>query len=184
MLPIGGADMPVVISLLNAFTGLSAAAAGFALDNIALIVAGTLVGASGTILTKQMAEAMNRSIANVLFARLRRRRRRARGAATARSAVRSTGADDVAIQLAYARLGRRRPRLRHGGRPGPARGRASSPTSSRSAASRSTTRSTRSPGRMPGHMNVLLAEADVPYEQLKEMDDINPRVRRAPTSRS
>ena len=68
MLPIGGADMPVVISLLNAFTGLSAAAAGFALDNVALIVAGTLVGSSGTILTMEMATAMNRSVANILFA--------------------------------------------------------------------------------------------------------------------
>ena len=95
MLPIGGADMPVVISLLNAFTGLSAAAAGFALDNVALIVAGTLVGSSGTILTMEMATAMNRSVANVLFAGFggapagRRRRRRPRSARTSRSAPRT-----------------------------------------------------------------------------------------------
>ena len=94
MLPIGGADMPVVISLLNAFTGLSAAAAGFALDNVALIVAGTLVGSSGTILTMEMATAMNRSVANILFAGFGgapagRRRAPARSARTPRSAPRT-----------------------------------------------------------------------------------------------
>src|SRR3954464_2714487 len=104
VLPIGGADMPVVISLLNAFTGLSAAAAGFALDNVALIVAGTLVGSSGTILTMEMATAMNRSVANILFSGF--------GGAPAGGgggggedgdrSVRSTSADDVAIQLSYA----------------------------------------------------------------------------------
>src|SRR4051794_1207187 len=102
VLPIGGADMPVVISTLNAFTGLSAAAAGVALDNTALIVAGMLVGASGSILTKQMAEAMNRSIGNVFFAGVG-----AGGPALASDTggtVRSTSAADVAIQLSYARL--------------------------------------------------------------------------------
>src|SRR4051794_8397672 len=102
VLPIGGADMPVVISTLNAFTGLSAAAAGVALDNTALIVAGMLVGASGSILTKQMAEAMNRSIGNVFFAGVG-----AGGPALAADTggtVRSTSAADVAIQLSYARL--------------------------------------------------------------------------------
>src|ERR671931_1597178 len=103
VLPIGGADMPVVISTLNAFTGLSAAAAGLALNNTALIVAGMLVGASGTILTDQMADAMNRSIGNVFFAGLG-----AGGPALAASSdggtVRSTSASDVAIQLSYARL--------------------------------------------------------------------------------
>jgi NAD(P) transhydrogenase subunit beta len=102
VLPIGGADMPVVISTLNAFTGLSAAAAGVALDNTALIVAGMLVGASGSILTRQMAEAMNRSIGNVFFSGLG-----AGGPAIASETggtVRSTSAADVAIQLSYARL--------------------------------------------------------------------------------
>ncbi len=101
VLPIGGADMPVVISLLNAFTGLSAAAAGFALDNVALIVAGTLVGSSGTILTMEMATAMNRSVGNVLFAGF--------GGAPAEvqqpprsGPVVSIGAQDAAIKLAYA----------------------------------------------------------------------------------
>ena len=105
MLPIGGADMPVVISTLNAFTGLSAAAAGIALDNTALIVAGMLVGASGSILTKQMADAMNRSIANVFFGGFGAggggRAGRADGVG---GTVRSTSAADVAIQLSYARL--------------------------------------------------------------------------------
>ena len=105
VLPIGGADMPVVISLLNAFTGLSAAAAGIALDNTALIVAGMLVGASGSILTKQMADAMNRSVANVFFGGFGG----GSGAVVAGDddvdrTVRSTSAADVAIQLSYARL--------------------------------------------------------------------------------
>ena len=106
VLPIGGADMPVVISTLNAFTGLSAAAAGVALDNTALIVAGMLVGASGTILTDQMAKAMNRSIASVLlggFGGAHRGDRRARAGADDGRIVRSTSAADAAIQLAYAR---------------------------------------------------------------------------------
>ena len=109
VLPIGGADMPVVISMLNAFTGLSAAAAGFTLDNTALIVAGTLVGASGTILTRLMSEAMNRSLANVLFAGFGSPVAAAAGAATDAEGKthRSTSADDVAIQLAYAVEGRR-----------------------------------------------------------------------------
>ena len=124
VLPIGGADMPVVISTLNAFTGLSAAAAGIALDNTALIVAGMLVGASGSILTKQMADAMNRSIGNVFFGGFgatagaiarERRRRRPHGALHER---RRRG-DPALLRAAR----RRRARLRHGGRPGPARGR-------------------------------------------------------------
>ena len=103
VLPIGGADMPVVISTLNAFTGLGAAAAGLALDNTALIVAGMLVGASGSILTKQMAEAMNRSIGNVFFGGFGARRADRRGGDEG-GTVRSTSAADVAIQLSYARL--------------------------------------------------------------------------------
>src|SRR5262245_56781686 len=171
--PIGGADMPVVISTLNAFTGLSAAAAGIALDNSALIVAGMLVGASGSILTKQMAEAMNRSIANVFFAGVG-----TGGGAAALQApggggtARSTSAADVAIQLSYARLVVVVPGY------GMAVAQAQ-----RAVADLATELEKRGvevlyaihpvAGRMPGHMNVLLAEADVPYDKLKEMDDIN-----------
>jgi NAD(P) transhydrogenase subunit beta len=173
VLPIGGADMPVVISTLNAFTGLSAAAAGVALDNTALIVAGMLVGASGSILTKQMAEAMNRSIGNVFFGGFG-----AGGGAVAASddgvdrTVRSTSAADVAIQLSYARL--------VVVVPGYGMAVAQAQRAVADLASELEKRDVEVlyaihpvAGRMPGHMNVLLAEADVPYEQLKEMDDIN-----------
>jgi H+-translocating NAD(P) transhydrogenase subunit beta len=171
VLPIGGADMPVVISTLNAFTGLSAAAAGLALDNTALIVGGMLVGASGSILTKQMAEAMNRSIGNVFFAGLG-----AGGPALAASSdggtVRSTSASDVAIQLSYARL--------VVVVPGYGMAVAQAQRAVADLASALEKRGVEVlygihpvAGRMPGHMNVLLAEADVPYDKLKEMDDIN-----------
>ena len=171
VLPIGGADMPVVISTLNAFTGLSAAAAGMALDNTALIVAGMLVGASGSILTKQMADAMNRSIGNVFFGGLG-----AGGAVTpaagAGGTVRSTSAADVAIQLSYARL--------VVVVPGYGMAVAQAQRAVADLAAELDRRGVEVlygihpvAGRMPGHMNVLLAEADVPYDQLKEMDDIN-----------
>jgi H+-translocating NAD(P) transhydrogenase subunit beta len=172
VLPIGGADMPVVISMLNAFTGLAAAATGFALQNTVLIVAGTLVGASGTILTRLMSKAMNRSLGNVLFAGF--------GAAAPATAaaetdgnIRSTTAQDAAIQLAYARrvvvvpgYGLAVAQAQHAVRElaqelekhGVEVSYAIHPVA----------------GRMPGHMNVLLAEADVPYDQLKEMEDVNP----------
>ena len=182
VLPIGGADMPVVISTLNAFTGLSAAAAGIALDNIALIVAGMLVGASGSILTMQMAEAMNRSIGNVFFAGFG-----AAGGTIAASddgierTVKSTSAADVAIQLSYARLVVIVPGY------GMAVAQAQ-----RAVADLATALEKRGvevlfaihpvAGRMPGHMNVLLAEADVPYEKLKEMDDINAEFARTDVS--
>jgi len=171
VVPIGGADMPVVISTLNAFTGLSAAAAGIALDNTALIVAGMLVGASGSILTKQMADAMNRSIGNVFFAGV------GAGGPTLAAGdtggtVRSTSAADVAIQLSYARLVVIVPGY------GMAVAQAQ-----RAVADLATELEKRGvevlyaihpvAGRMPGHMNVLLAEADVAYDKLKEMDDIN-----------
>jgi NAD(P) transhydrogenase subunit beta len=172
VVPIGGADMPVVISTLNAFTGLSAAAAGVALDNTALIVAGMLVGASGSILTKQMAEAMNRSIANVFFAGVGSGGGAALAAPTGGGTARSTSAADVAIQLSYARLVVVVPGY------GMAVAQAQ-----RAVADLATELEKRGvevlyaihpvAGRMPGHMNVLLAEADVPYEKLKEMDDIN-----------
>jgi NAD(P) transhydrogenase subunit beta len=174
VLPIGGADMPVVISLLNAFTGLSAASAGVALDNVALIVAGMLVGASGSILTHLMAEAMNRSIPNIVAGGFG-------GVAVAagaggdedRGPVRSTDPADVAIQLAYA------------GKvvvaPGYGMAVAQAQHTVRELADELEKRGVRVDyaihpvaGRMPGHMNVLLAEADVPYDHLKEMDDINP----------
>jgi NAD(P) transhydrogenase subunit beta len=175
VLPIGGADMPVVISLLNAFTGLSAAAAGIALDNMAMIVAGMLVGASGSILTNLMAEAMNRSIPAIVAGGFG-----GGGAAIAAAegaeerTARSTTADDVAIQLSYASrvvivpgYGMAVAQAQHAVREltklletnGVDVSYAIHPVA----------------GRMPGHMNVLLAEADVPYDQLKEMDDINPQ---------
>jgi H+-translocating NAD(P) transhydrogenase subunit beta len=173
VLPIGGADMPVVISTLNAFTGLSAAAAGVALDNTALIVAGMLVGASGSILTKQMAEAMNRSIGNVFFGGFG-----ATGGALAAAddgvdrTARSTSAADVAIQLSYARLVVIVP--------GYGMAVAQAQRAVADLASELERRDVEVlyaihpvAGRMPGHMNVLLAEADVPYDKLREMDDIN-----------
>ena len=175
VLPIGGADMPVVISLLNAFTGLSAAAAGLALDNVALIVAGMLVGASGSILTMLMAEAMNRSIANIFKGGFG-------GVSAAPSAgdgeakpVRSTDPADVAIQLAYA--------SKVVVAPGYGMAVAQAQHTVRELADELEKRGIRVDyaihpvaGRMPGHMNVLLAEADVPYDHLKEMDEINPEV--------
>ncbi len=179
VLPIGGADMPVVISLLNALTGLSAAATGLALDNTAMIVAGMIVGASGTILTNLMAKAMNRSIPAIVAGGF--------GGTTAAAGsaggpvdqtVRQTSAADAALQMGYANqvvivpgygmavsqaqhavremaglLEERGVEVRHAIHP--------------------------VAGRMPGHMNVLLAEADVPYEQLKEMDEINGEFSRA-----
>ncbi|MGA8746976.1 MAG: NAD(P)(+) transhydrogenase (Re/Si-specific) subunit beta [Solirubrobacterales bacterium] len=176
VLPIGGADMPVVISLLNAFTGLSAAAAGFALDNVALIVAGTLVGSSGTILTMEMATAMNRSVGNVLFAGFGSAPATATGTTEERP-VTSISAQDAAIKLAYADsvvivpgYGLAVAQAQHAVKEmanelekrGVEVNYAIHPVA----------------GRMPGHMNVLLAEADVPYEQLKEMDEINPEMPR------
>ena len=179
VLPIGGADMPVVISLLNAFTGLAAASAGFVLENTALIIGGTLVGASGTLLTVLMGRAMNRSLANVLFGAFGTPA--AAGPAEAASAdgksYREVDAEDCAVMLAYASrvvivpgyglavaqaqhnvreladlLERRGVDVKYGIHP--------------------------VAGRMPGHMNVLLAEANVPYPQLRDMEDINPELPR------
>ncbi len=182
VLPIGGADMPVVISLLNALTGLSAAATGVALNNTSLIVAGMIVGASGTILTNLMATAMNRSIPSIVAGGFG-------GVITTGGgggedgdrAVRSTSAADAAIQMAYASqvvivpgYGMAVAQAQH--------------------AVRELTKLLEAKGvevkyaihpvagRMPGHMNVLLAEADVPYEQLKEMDDINGEFNRTDVS--
>jgi NAD(P) transhydrogenase subunit beta len=181
VLPIGGADMPVVISTLNAFTGLSAAAAGIALDNYALIVAGMIVGASGTILTDQMAKAMNRSIGSVLLGGFGGEAPAAEGGGETGGTVRSTSAADVAILLAYARqvvvvpgygmaVAQAQHTVREMAKALEKKGievkYAIHPVA----------------GRMPGHMNVLLAEADVPYDQLKEMDDINPEFGRTDVS--
>ena len=152
VLPIGGADMPVVISLLNAFTGLSAAATGVALNNTALIVAGMIVGASGTILTNLMAEAMNRSIPAIVAGGFGGGGAAGGAAAPARRrrTVRSTSAADAAIQLAYARQVVIVPGLRDGGRAGPARGARAGQARSEARASRSSTRSTRSRAACPG----------------------------------
>jgi H+-translocating NAD(P) transhydrogenase subunit beta len=183
VLPIGGADMPVVISLLNAFTGLSAAATGIALNNTALIVAGMLVGASGSILTRLMAEAMNRSIPNIVAGGFGGGGAVAGavGAGEHEGTVRSTSAADAAIQLSYARqvvivpgygmaVAQAQHAVRELAKELEARGievkYAIHPVA----------------GRMPGHMNVLLAEANVPYDQLKEMDDINPEFPRTDVS--
>jgi proton-translocating NAD(P)+ transhydrogenase subunit beta len=179
VLPIGGADMPVVISLLNAFTGLSAAATGVALDNPALIVAGMIVGASGTILTNLMAEAMNRSIPGIVAGGFGGGGvvEGASGAGEHAGTVRSTTAADVAVQLAYARL--------VVVVPGYGMAVAQAQHAVRELAKELEKRGVEVKyaihpvaGRMPGHMNVLLAEADVPYEQLREMDDINPEFAR------
>src|SRR3990170_73284 len=172
VLPIGGADMPVVISLLNSFTGTAVAMAGFVIGNDVLIIAGALVGASGAILTKLMADAMNRSVLNIMIGGVGGGGGGA-GGAGAGGAVRSIGADDVALQLAYAQhvivvpgYGLAVAQAQHAVRElaelleerGVDVKYAIHPVA----------------GRMPGHMNVLLAEANVPYPQLKEMDDINP----------
>ena len=148
VLPIGGADMPVVISLLNSFTGLSAAATGFVLSNDALIIAGTLVGASGTLLTQLMSKAMNRSLANVLFGAFgggRRRRTAERPARWRIARCDEATADRRGGALAYASRVVVRPGLRPRGRAGAARRARSSASCSRRGASTSSTRSTPSP---------------------------------------
>ena len=149
VLPVGGADVPIVISLLNAFTGLTVAAGGYVLDNVVLLVAGTLVGASGTFLTLLMARAMGRSVANILFGALKGGSTLGAGVASDRP-VKSANPEDVAIMLAYADRVIIVPGLRTRRRAGPALACASSSTCSASAASRSTTRSTRSPAGCPG----------------------------------
>ena len=175
VLPIGGADMPVVISLLNAFTGLAAAATGFVLHNNVLIVSGMLVGASGTLLTMLMGRAMNRSLANVLFGAFGQIVAGPAGAAAAvdGAGVRSATAEDVAVMLAFAK--------RVVVVPGYGLAVAQAQHDVRTLADLLEQRGVDVSyaihpvaGRMPGHMNVLLAEANVPYPQLKEMDEANP----------
>jgi len=177
VLPIGGADMPVVISLLNSFTGTAAAMAGFVIANPVLIIAGALVGASGGILTKLMADAMNRSIVNIIAGGFGGGEDTVPAAAGTGGSVRSVNADDVAIELAYAAnviivpgYGLAVAQAQHAARElaelleerGVDVKYAIHPVA----------------GRMPGHMNVLLAEANVPYPQLREMDEINPEFAR------
>ncbi len=183
VLPIGGADMPVVISLLNAFTGLSAAATGMALNNPALIVAGMIVGASGSILTNLMAVAMNRSIPSIVAGGFGGGGAiaGAEGAGAHHGTVRSTSAADAAIQLAYA--------SRVVVVPGYGMAVAQAQHAVRELTKELEDRGVEVSyaihpvaGRMPGHMNVLLAEADVPYDQLKEMDDANPEFQRTDVS--
>jgi H+-translocating NAD(P) transhydrogenase subunit beta len=177
VMPIGGADMPVVISLLNAFTGTAVAMAGFVIGNWALIIAGALVGASGGILTKLMADAMNRSLPNIIIGGF------GTGDAVAAVAgptgdVRSVAADDAAIQLAYAQkviivpgYGLAAAQAQH------AVAELASVLEERGVEVSYAIHPVA--GRMPGHMNVLLAEANVPYPQLKEMEEINPEFPRA-----
>jgi NAD(P) transhydrogenase subunit beta len=179
VLPIGGADMPVVISLLNAFTGLAVALGGFELENNVLIVSGMLVGASGTLLTLMMSRAMNRSVANVLFGAFGSAPVSAADVAASNGgqSVRSANAEDIAVMLAYAHkvvfvpgYGLAVAQAQHDVRQladlleakGVEVSYAIHPVA----------------GRMPGHMNVLLAEANVPYPQLKEMDEANPEFSR------
>ncbi|HSL63614.1 MAG TPA: NAD(P)(+) transhydrogenase (Re/Si-specific) subunit beta [Gaiellaceae bacterium] len=173
VLPIGGADMPVVISLLNAGTGVAASATGFALHVNVLIVSGALVGASGTLLTILMGRAMNRSLANVLFGAFGQVAATPTGAAADGRAVRATTPEDVAVMLAYAR--------RVVFVPGYGLAVAQAQHDVRALADMLEERGVDVKyaihpvaGRMPGHMNVLLAEANVPYDELVEMEQINP----------
>jgi NAD(P) transhydrogenase subunit beta len=177
VLPVGGADVPIVISLLNAFTGLAVAASGYLLENTLLLVAGTLVGSAGTLLTRLMANAMGRSLINILFGALKGGS--TLGATTVSDRpVKSVSPADVAILLAYAQrviivpgYGLAVAQAQHALRQlvdllqerGVQVDYAIHPVA----------------GRMPGHMNVLLAEAQVPYDQLKEMDEIDPEFKQA-----
>lgn len=173
VLPVGGADVPIVISLLNAFTGLSVAASGYVLDNVLLIVAGTLVGASGTLLTRMMAQAMGRPLTSTLFGAFTAKQSAGASGASENRPVRSAGPDDVAIMLGYAR--------KVIFVPGYGLAVAQAQHTLRELADLLSSKGIEVmyaihpvAGRMPGHMNVLLAEANVPYDQLKEMDEVNP----------
>ena len=174
VLPIGGADVPVLISLLNSFTGLAVAASGFVLHSVVLVVAGTLVGASGTLLTQMMSRAMGRSLPNILFSAFGSVITATGGAeGDTNRPVRSASAEDVAILLAYAN--------KVIVVPGYGLAVAQAQHTIRELADLLEARGVQViyaihpvAGRMPGHMNVLLAEANVPYEQLKEMDEANP----------
>jgi NAD(P) transhydrogenase subunit beta len=171
VMPVGGADVPIVISMLNAFTGLTVAAGGYVLSNVLLLVAGTLVGASGTFLTLLMANAMGRSVANILFGALKGGSTLGAGEASDRP-VRSVNPEDAAIMLGYAD--------RVIIVPGYGLAVAQAQHALRELVDVLTEKGIQVDyaihpvaGRMPGHMNVLLAEAQVPYEQLREMEQIN-----------
>lgn len=172
VLPVGGADVPIVISLLNAFTGLSVAASGYVLGNVLLIVAGTLVGAAGTLLTRLMAQAMGRPLTNTLFGAFTAKATAGGGTGEDRP-VKSASPDDVSIMLAYAQ--------KVIIVPGYGLAVAQAQNTIRELVEILEGKGIKVDyaihpvaGRMPGHMNVLLAEANVPYQQLKEMDEINP----------
>ncbi len=177
VLPIGGADMPVVISLLNSFTGLAVAADGFAINNLAMVVAGTLVGSSGTLLTLLMCKAMNRPVTNVLFGAFGSSGGSQAAAGGVAGTVKPIQADEVALLLAYAQ--------RVVIVPGYGMAVAQAQHSVRELSDELGKRGIEVQfaihpvaGRMPGHMNVLLAEANVPYDQLIEMEQINPSMDR------
>ena len=177
VLPIGGADVPVLISLLNSFTGLAVAASGFTLNNNLLIIAGTLVGASGILLTRMMSKAMGRSLANVLFSAFGSVVTAAGGADGSGESrpVKAGTAEDIGVLLAYAR--------KVVIIPGYGLAVAQAQHTARELADLLMERGVEVfyaihpvAGRMPGHMNVLLAEANVPYDELKEMDEANPEM--------
>ena len=177
VMPIGGADMPVVISLLNSFTGLAVAADGFATGNIAMVIAGTLVGSSGTILTLAMCKAMNRPVTNVLFSAFGKADTSVSDATAATGQIKSVQADEAAMLLGMA--------SRVVIVPGYGLAVAQAQHQVRQLCDELAKKGVEVSfaihpvaGRMPGHMNVLLAEADVPYDQLIEMDDINPEMDR------
>ena len=172
-LPIGGADMPVVICLLNSYSGLAAAAAGFVIDNSVLVIAGSLVGASGLILTAIMCKAMNRSLVGVLFGGLGTSTSTISDDSVYAGKIKSAGVEEIAMVLEGA--------SRVVIVPGYGLAVAQAQHAVRELANALEKRGTTVEyaihpvaGRMPGHMNVLLAEADIPYEKLREMDDINP----------
>ena len=178
VLPIGGADMPVVISLLNSFTGTAVAMAGFVIDNPVLIIAGALVGASGAILTKLMADAMNRSVINIMIGGFGGGEGTTGAVAGPGGSVREISPDDAAIQLAYASsvivvpgYGLAVAQAQHSVRE------LAELLESRGVDVKYAIHPVA--GRMPGHMNVLLAEANVPYPQLREMEEVNPEFERA-----
>lgn len=173
VVPIGGADMPVVIALLNSYSGLAAAAAGFVINNNVLIIAGSLVGASGLILTNIMCKAMNRSLTNVLFAKFEASSSGADADEVYAGKIKQTSAEEVAMLMDGVQrvvvvpgYGLAVAQAQHAVRE----------MANLLEAQGVTVEYAIHPvaGRMPGHMNVLLAEADVPYDQLKEMDEINP----------
>jgi H+-translocating NAD(P) transhydrogenase subunit beta len=178
VLPIGGADVPVLISLLNSFTGLAVAASGFVLNSTVLVVAGTLVGASGTLLTQMMSRAMGRSLPNILFSAFGSVITATGESGVEGRTVRSAGAEDIAVLLAYSR--------KVVIVPGYGLAVAQAQHTARELADVLEARGVEViyaihpvAGRMPGHMNVLLAEANVPYEQLKEMEEANPEFQTA-----